>query len=344
MKRIMIVTNALIGGGAERSMNLLANELKRRGKSVSLVPINSGFENQVFPKCEVFPLGRKWRGGPLETIQSMWKFNSLVRKWKPDLVILNCDLPELHGALLLSSQRFIVVEHANFPWISRQILGKVVRKVLNARKTIWVAVSDHLKIWPTNELPSRILLNPIFDTSMSALSRSRQLHSTRKLKRLVFIGRLAPEKRPDWVLEIAMQTKLPIKFIGAGLMHENLEAKAKKGELAVTFAGQVIDPWALVKDGDLLLVPSKYEGDGLVVLEGLFNDVPMLIADIPDFRRFGFPELNYCDSIADFVKTIEFVRLDLSQLSIPTALSEHILFPRSIQSVGDSWTNFFTSI
>ena len=36
----MVVTNSLAGGGAERSMNLLVNELASRGMALSLVPIN----------------------------------------------------------------------------------------------------------------------------------------------------------------------------------------------------------------------------------------------------------------------------------------------------------------
>lgn len=338
------MTNSLTGGGAERSMNLVANELMNRGQSVALVPINAGLSDQVIPNCEVFPLDRKWRGGFRDTILALWKFNSVVRKYKPDLIVLNCDLPELFGAFLLSSQKLIAVEHVNHPWITRRIFGRFVRRVLKIRKTTWVAVSDHLTIWPDKDIPSIILLNPIFVSSKSVLSHSRHLQKVGKLERLVFIGRLTEQKRPDWVLEIVAETKLPAELIGAGLMLEDLKAEVRIRNLPITFSGQVNDPWALVKNGDLLIVPSKYEGDGLVVLEGLQCNVPMLIADIPDFRRFKFPEANYCDSIGDFVKTIESVNIDPTELLIPKEFSEPVLRPRSIQAVGDSWVNFFISL
>ena len=92
MWRVMIVTNSLSGGGAERSMNLLANELTKRGWPVSLVPINSGKPDQVVPVCSVFPLNRIWNGSFLNTVVAFWNFNKVVNSWKPDIIVLNCDL------------------------------------------------------------------------------------------------------------------------------------------------------------------------------------------------------------------------------------------------------------
>lgn len=325
-------------------MNLIANELMNRGRSVALVPINAGPYDQVIPSCEVFPLGRKWRGGFPETIRAIWKFNSVVWKWKPDLVVLNCDLPELFGALLISPHRLMAIEHSNHPWVTRLSLGKLVRKVLKLRKTAWAAVSTHLTIWPDKEIPIGVLLNPIFDASKSTPTRSIPLHKVEEIKRLVFIGRLVDEKRPDWVLEIAAHTKLPTVYIGSGLMLECLKERVMNRNLPITFYGQAVDPWVLVKKGDLLLITSKYEGDGLVVLEALHHDVPMLLADIPEFRRFKFPDSNYCNSVDDFVKKIDLYQNNLSELSISKVLSTFVLGPRSIQSVGDSWIRFIKSI
>ena len=340
----MIVTNSLTGGGAERSMNLVANELTARGLTVALVPINSGLADQVIPKCEVFPLERQWRGSLSNTISSIWSFNRLVWTWKPDLIVLNCDLPELFGALLLSKQKLIAIEHINHPWITRQGFGRFVRKVLEIRKTTWVAVSAHLTIWPGKEIPFQILLNPIIVKSQPIVSNLQQLVRSQKLKRLVFIGRLTEQKRPDWVLEIASQTQLPVEFIGDGIMLKQLEVTAAVKNLSASFSGQVIDPWFLLKEGDLLLIPSRYEGDGLVVLEALHNQVPMLLADIPDFRRFALPEINYCMDVGDFVQRIGLSRNNLNDLLVPEELSMPLLNSRSIRSVGDSWEEFLAVI
>lgn len=344
MKRIMIVTNSLTGGGAERSMNLVANELTTRGIPVALVPINAGPSDQVIPRCEVFPLQRQWRGSLRSTISSIWNFNRVVKSWKPDVIVLNCDLPELFGVFLFSSQKIVAVEHINHPWITRKRFGRFVRKALEIRKTTWVAVSEHLAIWPNQRTPSGVLLNPIVAEAQLINGNSSYLDGFHELKRLVFIGRLTEQKRPDWVLEIASQTQLPAEFMGEGTMMKRLIEMATFNNLDVKFLGQVIDPWSTVKEGDLLVVPSKYEGDGLVVIEALHNRVPMLLASIPDFRRFGFPEANYCFGIADFVQKIGSYSKNLNDLLIPKELSKSLLNSRSIHKVGDSWEEFLASI
>ena len=340
MKRVMFVTNSLTGGGAERSMNLVSNELTSRGWPVSLVPINASPADQITPVSEVFPLERKWRGSFTNTIGSLWRFNKVVNLWKPDVIVLNCDLPELFGVFLFSNKKLVAVEHINHPWVTRQRFGRFVRRALKIRKITWVAVSSHLTIWPDHATPSTVFLNAIVSETNSVSPNSEPPAVTQNLKRLVFIGRLTEQKRPDWLLQISSQTQVPVEVIGDGAMINELTEAATRDNLNVTFRGQVVNPWSSLKEGDLLIVPSSYEGDGLVVIEALHYRFPMLLADIPDFRRFGFPESNYCLAISDFVRKIEASRNNLCELLVPEELSQSLLKSRSIRMVGDSWVEF----
>ena len=95
-----------------------------------------------------------------------------------------------------------------------------------------------------------------------------------------------------------------------------------------------------IKEGDLLIVPSGYEGDGLVVVEGLQQKVPMLLSDIPDFRRFGFPDSNYCVDPADFVNRISEYKNRINELKVPASLRGEILNSRTPKVVGDSWVSY----
>ncbi|TRZ86141.1 MAG: glycosyltransferase [Streptomycetaceae bacterium] len=344
MKRVMFVTNSLTGGGAERSMNLVTNELTYRGWPIALVPINAGPVDQITPVSDIFPLERQWRGSFASTIKALWNFNQVVNLWKPDVIVLNCDLPELFGVCIFSSQKLVAVEHINFPWITRKRFGRFVRKALEIRKITWVAVSSHLTIWPNHETPLRVLLNAIASETNSVTSNPDRTASIFRLKRLVFIGRLAEQKRPDWVLEISSQTQLPVEIIGDGLMINELAETATANNLEIAFRGQVVNPWSLVREGDLLIVPSQYEGDGLVVIEALHYGIPILLADTPDFRRFGFPESNYCLEISDFVRQINYSRNNVNNLLIPEELSKSLLSSRSLKMVGDSWEEFLDHI
>jgi glycosyltransferase involved in cell wall biosynthesis len=335
----MIVTNSLTGGGAERSMNLVCNELTKRGWPISLVPINFGPPDKVLPTCQVYPLGRRWKGGLMGTAYAFVKMKQILKSWKPEIIVLNCDLPEMFGALLFGNHQVVAVEHATNPWTNHLTLGKIVRKILVFRKVIWVAVSTHLTIWPSERAPSAVLRNPIIP-----IGENEGIPSINSISRLVYMGRLSPEKRPGLAIEIALKTNFGLSIIGDGYLREQLEHQALRDSLDVSFLGRVENPWLKVKSGDLLIVPSVFEGDGLVVLEGLQRDIPMLLTDIPDFRRFGFPEVNYCSSIANFVSRIDDFKDNLEALKIPNEVSHYLLRERDIEIIGTAWEAFLEQI
>lgn len=331
----MIVTNSLSGGGAERSMNLLSNELTKRGWPVSLIPINSGPNDRVAPICEVFPLNRRWNDGFLGTASALKKFHRIVKLWEPDILVLNCDLPELFGAFLFGNTNLVAVEHSSFSWNQRQMLGKIVRKILMFRKVTWVAVSSHLNIWPSKGLPSKVLQNPV-----AVAGPIRTWEHASSINRLVYIGRFSPEKRPKMALDLASVESMRVVMIGDGILREQLVNQANNELINSVFVGHVDDPWLEIQSGDLLIVPSAFEGDGLVVLEGLQQNVPMLLADIPDLRRFGLPEKNYCANLSDFSLRIREFKGNIEGLKVPVFLTEHLLLERNLDVIGALWETF----
>ena len=335
----MFVTNSLTGGGAERSINLVINELFHRGWPVSLVPINSSGPDQVALKCEVFALNRQWRGSPQNTIRALWRFHGVIRLWNPDVIVLNCDLPEMFGALLLSSRKLVVVEHSSIPWVQRVQFGKFVRRILGLKRVTWVSVSSHLDIWPKGRRARAILQNPL-----QSIGYSENYIDSQRISRLVFIGRFSPEKHPEIALEIGAATGIEVVLIGSGAMQHLLEVEASSRGINSIFRGQVPNPWLEIQAGDLLIVPSSTEGDGLVVLEALQQGVPVLVADIPDFRRFGFFEDNYCNGISDFVSRINEFIDNPAGLKVPVEFANGILYERELSVVGDSWEEFINQL
>jgi glycosyltransferase involved in cell wall biosynthesis len=336
----MVVTNSLAGGGAERSMNLLVNELHKRGWQICLVPINIGIEDNIVVKCEVFKVGRKWQGGAWNTILAWLRFVRFVKNWRPTDLILNCDITEFFGATIpIRVKNLIVVEHANPAWSTRKTFGKVVRAILFLRQSKWLAVSDHLVIWPSKKKPTMVLQNSI-EISPRPVINSEDC-SKHHITRLVFVGRLAePQKRPSWVLEIARILGYPVLFIGNGAMQGELERRAMLYETKVEFVGFVKEPWSLITIGDLVIFPSAWEGDGMVVLEAMAHEIPFLLTDIPDFRRFHLPDSNYCISLKNFCSRVNDFSKSLESLKIPSETKDRILQSRNSKAVGDSWENY----
>jgi len=302
MSSIAIVTNSFSGGGAERSMNILANEFQSAGYETSLIAINSGPEDIVPRKCKTYCLGRNWKAGFSETLKSRTKFKELLNELQPDSLIINCELPELLIALTSTKSKIVVVEHASDPWRGRKILGLVVRAILIVKRVKWVAVSSDLKFWPGLSKFSSVIKNPVVKEYLfppSAIPKST------KSPKLVFIGRLSDEKQPGMFVDICRETKIPGVIFGDGPLRSEIEGRVKTENIDVDLRGFTTYPWAEVSDKDLVIVTSKNEGDGLVVAEAVMLDIPILLLDTPDLRRFDLPVDSYKKDVSDFCENIK---------------------------------------
>jgi len=337
MMKVAFVTNSLTGGGAERSVNLVVNELTRRKLNISLIPINYSSVDLVTPNCPIIPLNREWNSGFLKTLNNLIKFNSALLKLEPDLIVLNCELPELFGALTIRKTKIIVVEHSKIAWRNRKLLGVIIRFILLVRCAKWVTVSPELRIKVAGKVfQSHIIENPV--VKLQKLRKND--YGDTKLKRLIYIGRLSPEKNFNIVLDIARETLLELIVIGDGPLIENFKTQSKENKIKSRFLGYKTNPWNFIKVGDLLIIPSKSEGDGLVLLEGMQLGLPILLSDISDFRRFNLNEKNYCKTKSDFIQKIKNNKHNLNKLVIKKSISRKILQKREIRLIADRWENY----
>ena len=332
--KVAIMTNSLTGGGAERAMNLAANLLHEAGNEVLLVAINKSSQDLVRVIPRTILLERNTESGIFRFIKVVSLFRKSLANEKPDVLFLNCDLPELLGCFAPLRVRLFVIEHANPAWSNRQALGRIVRGFLRLRGVTFGAVSDHLTIWPKAKKPSFILPNLITLGSSPQTPRK----APTEIQRIVFIGRLALiQKRPDWIIEIAKQSSMNALIIGGGNARNVLQNEVDTLNLSVDFSDFQENPWDLIKPNDLLIVPSSFEGDGLVVIEAITRSIPIIVSDIRDFRRFEFPEMNYCKTIHDFVERLRLFRGDSNKLVISPEITKKIVANRSPENVLKSW-------
>jgi glycosyltransferase involved in cell wall biosynthesis len=331
--KVLIVTNSLSGGGAERAMNLLANQLFKLGFPISLIAINSGSRDLVQLNCTVFELNRPHRGSVIKTIYSLFKFLVIIFKVKPDRIILNCNLPELFGIFVPKSYKLIVVEHYFSPWSSRSFMGLVIRRILKNRVWLWVRVSDHFKVWNVQNANSIVIENIV---TISNRTTPKMDHRG-TVKRLVFVGRLVDQKNPQLILQVAKLTKLPALIIGSGALESGLKRFANLNSVEVEFVGFQMDPWRLILTGDLLILPSISEGDGLVAVEAIMHEFPVIVSDIPDFRRFNLKESSYAKTYEDYAQKIVANTSNIEVFKQDAACVQHFIKSRSPKKIGNIW-------
>lgn len=287
MTKVAILSNSMSAGGAERVANLLVKNLVEKGLDVSLIVVNDSLNDVIDIESPVYSLNRKPKTNIFRNLQTVSNFRKALKSIKPDILIVNCEYPELLSCFIKRGIRTIVVEHTTSPWTFLPKLGWLIRAILKLRSAEWVSVAPNIRIWPFNQIPEHIP-NYFFTASKNGLVSQQTT-----IQRLVFIGRLTREKNPEFFIRVCKESGLPGLVVGSGALESQLKNLSDELKIDLEFTGFIPGPWDLCRDGDVLIVPSMWEGDGLVVLEALSLGFPILLADIPDLRRFKLPNLNY---------------------------------------------------
>ena len=105
---------------------------------------------------------------------------------------------------------------------------------------------------------------------------------------LVSIGRLHPSKGYDRLINVMGQLKKEgyindtiLTIVGEGSERELIESLIKMHGLEeqVILVGNQMNPYNYIKDGDLYIMSSRYEGYALVVVEALILNIPLLAVE-----------------------------------------------------------------
>src|ERR1700730_3105026 len=110
---------------------------------------------------------------------------------------------------------------------------------------------------------------------------------------LAFIGRICPEKRPDWAIEIARRAGLPLAIVAnvdrADRSYYRTRIKPLLKDPMIEFIGEIgdSDKGAFLGDAMALLFPIDWpEPFGLVLIEAMANGTPVIA-----FGRGSVPEI-----------------------------------------------------
>jgi glycosyltransferase involved in cell wall biosynthesis len=336
MKSILIIANSTHGGGAENTMMQLHLEFMAQGLNSTYIALNSMDDRLDACGADIVHIGRMWSDGFAKTLKSFSVATKVISRVEHDVVIVNCELPELFAAFInFGTSKLIVVEHTSKPWDGRRLLGILVRMVLRLHGAHWVTVnSQKSKIWPFGDLATHIP-NPILPISKGELISNAGS--------AVFVGRLRREKCPDLALQACIESSTEISIIGDGNFIEELTSRYGNSKL-VTFHGYIDNPWSQISSESLVIVPSEYEGDGMVVSEAIQNGNPVILRDIPDLRRFNLRDLNYFKDGIELTEKLKEFKENPSTFNVTKSERDRILVPREMNIVRDKWLSLIDDL
>jgi glycosyltransferase involved in cell wall biosynthesis len=136
--------------------------------------------------------------------------------------------------------------------------------------------------------PSSILIKrAVVDVGKFTLSADQKTYRPNGITRLLYIGRLAPEKNLPFLIQAfsearAISTMLRLTIVGSGLEEQAIKALVDNMNLSdsVSLTGYVpqaeLRPY--LRDADVFILPSTREPWGLVALEAMLARMPILVS------------------------------------------------------------------
>lgn len=186
-------------------------------------------------------------------------------------------------------------------------------------KSLWRHVDRFIAI--TDDIASELKEAGIEEKKIIRIANSVDINKfipkneskeVRNTTQLLFIGRLTEQKGIDILLEainrvIKKGGDVNVKIIGDGELRKQLEILSNQLGIYnyVKFEGiqENVMYWYL--NSDILIIPSRYEGLPLVLLEGMACGVPIIASNIPAHREV----------LKDGITGIIFEKENIKQLS-----------------------------
>lgn len=302
--RIAITTPSLRrDGGVERITALLANALAGDGHDVTIVTRYPTTDNRqqlheaVEHRQMYVPRGPK----PLRNAQLAFVVRSLRRVFaasRPDVVIgsrWDCAILALL-ATRKTPTRTIAWEHGHLPLARLTPSWKALRARLYPKAAAVVLVNEASRSAAEQLVHSgRISVIHNFlepaprDASGSSVpSLWRTFPGGRPAHGVVAVGRLEHEKGFDRLIDAfanvaASYPEWGLLIAGRGSLHHALERQAGRLGLQgrVHLAGPTEDPTPTLAESDVFVLPSRFEGFGIALIEAMAAGLPVVAFDCP---------------------------------------------------------------
>lgn len=185
----------------------------------------------------------------------------VLRLFKKNITVFGCD-------------------HTSVGYKSAGIGGKIKFYLYQRLNAIIALTQDDCDIYIQKRINAFYIPNPL---EKVVETTTHSLHN-----RLLYVGRFSAEKRPDLALKSYYLSKLwkeGIHFYmyGYGEMHQYLNSLIQEYSLSdyVHIISNESDPSKIYKDAFALVLTSKVEGFGMVLLEAISRGIPCISTNAP---------------------------------------------------------------
>lgn len=283
---IAFVSDATEFAGAEKYMIMIVDALRDRFDFVLVASDRAPDETRERAAQAgaelVVVRGLQRRPTPGSTV----RLTRALRRLRPDVIHIN--MSDQGGALTaflaagLAPGRNVATLHNGIP--GRSTWKERISAATMGRADVVIAVSDQLGLYlESHRIEGTVVKHGLWPPSLNPDAR-RLLGLGPDEFVVGGIGRLHYQKGWDTLCRAAAlvhESRPEIRFVVIGEGEERGALEREPGYGDVEFRGYMPEASSLLGAFDLLVIPSRYEGLGLVAIETMLAGIPIVAARIP---------------------------------------------------------------
>ncbi len=296
---ILVLINRFAFGGAEQLVVDTVNEMHARGIDVRVVTVRPEGEHSM--RGDLLIPGEHITSVPFRGLFDVGAYVSLARtmqKMRPRAIFMHLWFANTVGriaVLFARAPRVITFEENVYDAVKswRQFfLDRLLQGVSHTIIAVSESVKESLEKHGINQKRVVVLLNAIDTKRLApkegerAVARAALGLSEQEFVYL-FIGRLIPQKGVDTLLRaFAHLESGTLLVVGDGVDRRSLEDLALELHInhRVTFLGARRDLRSLFAAADCFVMPSRWEGFSIVLLQALAGQMPVVATDYGSVR------------------------------------------------------------
>ena len=304
------------GGGAERTILYLLQHLNRDLVQPSLALFNCKGPYLKDIPSDVHVHSLESLGDKRSVFLLSRKLQNLIKLYGYDLIhthLSTVTKPVLRASLLKRFGIPVIATEQNNDLATqgtsfKQAVHTIQMRILYGKLDHITAVSNgllrqviHRSRVPAgicSVIPNPVDINKLHSTLCGTVEHSHKTNNNRVMT-IVGMGRLVPQKGFDSLIQafaIAFDNEpVNLVILGEGPLRNDLQALADSLGLQAKFQmpGFVDNPWQIIAQADMFVLPSYWEGHPLALLEAMALGMPVIATSCP----FGPEEIieNYVD-------------------------------------------------
>lgn len=280
--KVCFITSTMVGGGAERVIATLSNELARRGCEVTILLTTAYvIEYDLDPRVQVKMISNKTNKNNLERIK---RIKALRNYFKRNRDVNYISMPTDTNIFTVIAALFLkvnlIISERSDP---NQYHSKNLRNLVYRFAHKIVFQTQEAKLYYSKRLQriGEVIPNPIS-------SLLEEPYTFERIKRIVAVGRLDPAKNHKLLIDafekfVCEYGEYELYIYGKGILEEELSKyiKNKKLEEKVKLAGFFSNVWGEAKNSAIYVLSSDFEGMPNSLLEAMAMGLPVIATDCP---------------------------------------------------------------